>query len=158
MFDKVDNNKYIFLRKAFFIRLGKLGRCFFKNGPTPASLIIYFQSFQTNTITIFTTNICEKCPSSIWCQDSNPQPLEHESPPITTRPGLPPSTWKMFEEELDTKNNLRAGKQFLGTIFTSPCKYTSLGRYLHGRFKVKKKLIVVLEQKLNPNYGMVNNK
>ena len=30
----------------------------------------------------------KKCPSSIWCQDSNSQPLEHESPPITTRPGL----------------------------------------------------------------------
>ena len=33
----------------------------------------------------------EKCPSSIRCRDSNPRPLEHESPPITTRPGLPPS-------------------------------------------------------------------
>ena len=28
---------------------------------------------------------------SIQCQDSNSQPSEHESPPITTRPGLPPS-------------------------------------------------------------------
>ena len=31
-----------------------------------------------------------KCPSSIWRQDSNPQPFEHESSPITTRPGLLP--------------------------------------------------------------------
>ena len=30
------------------------------------------------------------CPSSIWHRDSNPRPLECESPPITTRPGLPP--------------------------------------------------------------------
>ena len=30
---------------------------------------------------------CEKCPSSIWGWDSNPQPLEHESPPVTARPG-----------------------------------------------------------------------
>ena len=29
-------------------------------------------------------------PSCIWRQDSNPRPSEHESPPITTRPGLPP--------------------------------------------------------------------
>ena len=29
-------------------------------------------------------------PSSIWCRDSNPRALDHESPPITTRPGLPP--------------------------------------------------------------------
>ena len=32
----------------------------------------------------------KKCPSSIRCRDSNPQPLECESFPITTRPGLPP--------------------------------------------------------------------
>ena len=29
-------------------------------------------------------------PSSIRCRDSNPWSLERESPPITTRPGLPP--------------------------------------------------------------------
>ena len=32
-----------------------------------------FSSFQTN-IAIFTTNKCEKCPSSKRCWDSNPQP------------------------------------------------------------------------------------
>ena len=38
----------------------------------------------------FTTNTyVKKCPSSIQYPDSNPQPLEYESPPITTRPGLP---------------------------------------------------------------------
>ena len=36
------------------------------------------------------TNKCEKCPFSIWCWDSNSRPLEHESLPITTWPGLPP--------------------------------------------------------------------
>ena len=30
------------------------------------------------------------------CWDSNPQPLEHESPPITTRPGLPPKIYFFF--------------------------------------------------------------
>ena len=45
-----------------------------------------FSSFQTN-VTIFTTIWCEKCPSSIWCLDLKPQPLECESPPIITRPG-----------------------------------------------------------------------
>ena len=29
-------------------------------------------------------------PSCIWCRDSNRWSLEHKSPPITTRPGLPP--------------------------------------------------------------------
>ena len=47
-----------------------------------------FSSFQT---TIITTNKCEKCPSSIQCWDSNQWPLAHESPPITTRPRLPPN-------------------------------------------------------------------
>ena len=32
----------------------------------------------------------KKCPSSKRCRDSNPRPLERESLPITTRPGLPP--------------------------------------------------------------------
>ena len=62
---------------------------FKKNGPTPASFIVDFRSFQTNIIKKFTTKISEKCPSSIRCRDSNPWPPEHESPPITTRPGLP---------------------------------------------------------------------
>ena len=61
----------------------------FLTGPTPASFSLIFGLFQTNIITIFTTNISEKCPSCIWCQDSNPQPLELESLPITTRTGLP---------------------------------------------------------------------
>ena len=39
------------------------------------------------------------CPSSILRRDSNPQPLKCESPPITTRPGLP---------LLDTKTDLEA--------------------------------------------------
>ena len=49
-----------------------------------------FLSLQTH-ITNFTTNTyVKKCPSSIRCWDSNSWPLEHESPPITTRPGLLP--------------------------------------------------------------------
>ena len=61
----------------------KLGR--------PRPLFVYFWSFQTNSITIFTTDQCEKmsCPSSIQHWDSNPQPSLCEPPPITTRPGLP---------------------------------------------------------------------
>ena len=52
---------------------------FFKNGPTPASFFVYIPSFQTKIITIFTTNICEKCPSSIQYRDLNPRPLERVS-------------------------------------------------------------------------------
>ena len=38
---------------------------------SPASFCL-FSSFQTN-VTFFTTNMCEKCPLSIWCWESNPQ-------------------------------------------------------------------------------------
>ena len=63
-------------KHSYFLKMAFLGLCF-----------NLFSSFQTN-ITILTTNICEKSPSSIRCWDSNPRPFEHESPPITTRSGL----------------------------------------------------------------------
>ena len=61
----------------------------------PRPLYHLFSSFQTN-FTIFTTNKCEKCPSSKWCWDLNPQPLDHESPPITTLPGFPPFVYSFI--------------------------------------------------------------
>ena len=70
--------------------LSSVKYCFFKKIGQPRPLFHLFSSFQTQ-ITIFTTNKCEKCPSSIRCRDSNTQPLAHESPPITTRPGLLPT-------------------------------------------------------------------
>ena len=54
----------------------------------PGLFLIYFRLFKKHYN--FTTNKCERCPTSIWCWDLNPRPSEHESPPITTRPGLPP--------------------------------------------------------------------
>ena len=59
------------------------------NAPSrPLSSLFLFSCFHTN-VTILTTNKCEKFPSSIWWWDSNPWPSDHESPPITPRPGLP---------------------------------------------------------------------
>ena len=66
---------------------GQLGFVCFLKMCQPQHLFHLFSSLQTY-IAIFTTNICEKCPSSIRCRDSNSQPLEQQSPPITTRPGL----------------------------------------------------------------------
>ena len=56
-------------------------------------LFCLFSSFQPSN-TIFTAN---KCSSSIRCQDSNPWPSEHASPPITTRLGLPLSWSSLLE-------------------------------------------------------------
>ena len=82
---RYDSKVVIYDHRAF-IRLAT--RLFEKNVPTPASFS-FILSFQTH-ITNFTTNKYVKtCPSSIWYWDLNSQPLEHESPPITTRQGLP---------------------------------------------------------------------
>ena len=67
--------------------------------------LFLFRSFQTNIITILTTNTREKCPSSIRCWDSNPQTLESESLPITTSPGLPP-----YIESFTSLNPTLSGK------------------------------------------------
>ena len=56
----------------------------------PGLFFIYFRSFSNKHQYNFTTINVKKCPSSIRHRDSNPRPLERESPPITTRPGLPP--------------------------------------------------------------------
>ena len=56
----------------------------------PQPLFRLFLVFSNKHHYNFTTNICEKCPSSIRCQDSKPRPWEHESLPITTGPWLLP--------------------------------------------------------------------
>ena len=58
-----------------------------KNGPTPASFHL-FSVFSNKHYNFLQQIDVKKCRSSIWCWDSNP--LEYESLPITTRPGLPP--------------------------------------------------------------------
>ena len=75
---------------AIFIR--ELNSFFVKNGPTQASFLFIFGLLK-RTIQFFTTNQCEKCPSSIRRRNSNPRPFEHESSPITTIPGLLSNSW-----------------------------------------------------------------
>ena len=74
------------------------------------TLFYLFSSFQTN-ITNFTQINVKICPSSIQCSDSNPQPSEHKSPPITTRPGLPPKlaifvSWVQKDGQLQLNDTL----------------------------------------------------
>ena len=56
----------------------------------PRPLFHLFSSFKQTLQFLQQINV-EKCSSSIGCWDSNPQSLEDESPPITTRLGLPPN-------------------------------------------------------------------
>ena len=60
----------------------------FLNGRIPASFCL-FSVISNKQYNFFTKDQCGKmsCPSSIVRRDSNPQPLKHESSPITTRPG-----------------------------------------------------------------------
>ena len=60
----------------------------FFNEPSPASFC-FLRLFKQALQFLQQINV-KKCQSSIGCWDSNPQPLEHDSSPITTRPGLPP--------------------------------------------------------------------
>ena len=62
---------------------------FFKKWANPGLFFVYFRSFSNKHNTILQQINVKKCSSSIQRKDSNPQPLERESPPITTRPGLP---------------------------------------------------------------------
>ena len=62
---------------------------FKKNGPSLASFSFIFGLFK-QTIQILQQINVKKCPSSIWCQDSNSQPSDYKSPPLITRPVFPP--------------------------------------------------------------------
>ena len=72
-----------------------VSRSFIKKWANPSLFLVYFQPFQTNIITFFTTNMCEKCPSSLRFRDLNPRPSECEFQSITTRPGNMP--WIMHD-------------------------------------------------------------
>ena len=87
----------------------------------PRPLFHLFSSFQTH-ITIFTTNKCEKCPSSILCRDSNSQPLEYESPPITTRPGLLPCLTNLTLMLVAAKKSWIRRRSNLWTVIKRRCE------------------------------------
>ena len=77
--------KSLCMRAAFRLKSlplsisANLAYCYLlKHGTPSASFSFVFALFTTN-------------PSSIWCQESNSLPSNYESPPSTTRPGLPPA-------------------------------------------------------------------
>ena len=74
-------------RSALFLSF-ILRKRFFRIGHS--HLFSFIFSHYYKNITNITSHNWEKCPSSICCWDPNPQPIEHESLPITTRTGLPP--------------------------------------------------------------------
>ena len=83
---------------------------FFNKWAIPGLFLNIFGQFQIKT-TIFTTNQGKNCPSSIWCWDTNPQPSQYRSSPITTRPGLPPCFSKFTSCLMPSGNNDPAGER-----------------------------------------------
>ena len=69
--------------------MGKISK-FLKKWAIPGLFFVYFRSFSQNINTILQQINLKKCPSSIEHWDSNTRPSECESPPISTRQGLPP--------------------------------------------------------------------
>ena len=63
-------------------------------------LTFIFSLLKQTSLQILQQINVRKCPSSIRCRDLNPRPLEHESPNITTRPGLPPIGFKVVSTRL----------------------------------------------------------
>ena len=87
----------------------------FLNGPTPISSLFIFGLFK-QTIQFLQQIISMSCPSSKWHWDSNPRPFERQSPPITTRPGLPPSIQLIYQYQYKSQLNLSyvsLAKQFM---------------------------------------------
>ena len=90
---------------------------FFKKIGQPWASFRLFLVFSNNQYNFYNKSMWKmSSPSSIWCRDSNPRLLEHESSPITTRPGLPPYCWLMLF------------RTFLWSIWASVC-------YLFKAFK-----------------------
>ena len=89
------------LHLSILDRTSSFEQCFFKNGP----LFVYFCLFKQTIQFLQQINV-NKYPSSLRCWDSHSQASEHESPPITTRPGLP--LWSVFIEmgTLSSKSRL----------------------------------------------------
>ena len=64
---------------------------FFSKKGQPRPLFHLFSVLSNKHYKFLQQIYVKQCPSSIRCRDSNPRPSEHESPSITTRPGLPPN-------------------------------------------------------------------
>ena len=85
---------------------------FFKKGHPGLSFVFFKQTIQ------FLQQInVKKCPSSIWCWDSTRWPSEHESPPITTRPGfLPNVAMILIRESIILSNHYCKSTQLFNQV------------------------------------------
>ena len=92
----------------------------FKKLGQPRPLFILFLVFSNKHHKFLQQIYAKKCPSSIRYWDSNPRPSECESPPITTRPGLPPNQSTIFVAQ-----NILARRDICQNV--TACHYWLLG-------------------------------
>ena len=64
----------------------------FKKWANPGLFLIYFNLFKHTLQFLQQINV----KNVHTCRDLNSRPLEYEPPPITTRPGLPPTCLTLF--------------------------------------------------------------
>ena len=69
---------------------------FLKKWAYPGLFFVYFQSFSNKHYKFLQQIYVKKMSIQYKVPDSNPQPLERESPPITTRPGLLPKLFDIY--------------------------------------------------------------
>ena len=65
-----------------------------KKWANPGSVIVYFHLFK-QTLQFLQQKNVKKCPSIIRRWDLNSQPSDHETPPLTTRPGCLPYSFAL---------------------------------------------------------------
>ena len=96
---------------------------FFFKWANPGLFFVYFRSFSNKHYYNFYNRLMWKmsCPSSIRHRDSNPWSLDHEPPPITTRPGLPPWSIYVIAESFKIVLTARSSKCTKGNVKLTLC-------------------------------------
>ena len=80
---------------------------FLKKWTNPGLFFVFIFVFSNKYYKFYNKYECEKCPSSIRHRDSNSQPSDNESPPLTPRPGLPHETTYFVNCFLNERSNHR---------------------------------------------------
>ena len=88
--------RYFYSRFSTILAFGIIAIILFKIWANPDLFFHLFLVFSIKIYKFLQQIYVKKCQSTTRCQDLNPQPSECESPPITTRPGLPPHCYYSF--------------------------------------------------------------
>ena len=119
--------------------------------PSQASFCL-FSSFSNKHYSFLQQINVPKSPSLVWGWDLNQRPSDHESPPVTTKPGLPPASfviWFLMSTDGLTSfagdSRLIDGLNATAEIFsTFPTEGISQGIGFLDQVKLVKSVLVLL--------------